>query len=289
MSLSVHRPAHLKKRYSTPGIPGRPAPPYLLNPAASTIPRPDSNGLTKRVFLIDRHPLVREWLAHVLGNESDIMLCGQAVDASAAMPGIVALGPHAIIMDLTLEEDGSVLDVIERITSRSPQTAVLVLSTHTEPHYAARLLRAGARGYISKTEPTQKIIAALRRVLQGKVYLSPAALQCLIGERAAQMVAQPSLVSAGPPSIETLSDRELEVFAMTGRGLGTRHIAALLHLSPKTIQAYHGRIKVKLQLCDANELIREAIGWTETDGKRNRRTSASRTTIKLLGRVSSPS
>ena len=200
------------------------------------------------------------------------MLCGQAVDASAAMPGIVALGPHAIIMDLTLE-DGSVLDVIERITSRSPQTAVpRAVHPHRTP-LCGSIAPRRARGYISKTEPTQKIIAALRRVLQGKVYLSPAALQCLIGERAAQMVAQPSLVAAGPPSIETLSDRELEVFAMTGRGLGTRHIAALLHLSPKTIQAYHGRIKVKLQLCDANELIREAIGWTETDGKRNRRTS----------------
>ncbi len=116
------------------------------------------------------------------------MVCGQAADASAAMPGIVALGPHAIIMDLTLE-DGSVLDVIERIICHSPKTAVLVVSAHTEAHYAARLLRAGARGYISKTEPTRKIIAALRRVLQGKVYLSPAALQYLIGGRAARMVA----------------------------------------------------------------------------------------------------
>jgi DNA-binding NarL/FixJ family response regulator len=94
---------------------------------------------------------------------------------------------------------------------------------------------------------------------------SPAALQCLIGGR----VRDPIRRSA--PSIETLSDRELEVFAMTGRGFGTRHVAALLHLSPKTIQAYHGRIKDKLQLCDANELMREAIGWVERAGKRNRR------------------
>jgi DNA-binding NarL/FixJ family response regulator len=202
----------------------------------------------------------------VLSNESDLIVCAQAADASAAMPGIVALGPHAIIMDLTLE-DGPGLDVIERIISRSPKTAVLVLSTHTEAHYAARLLRAGARGYISKTEPTRKIIAALRRVLQGKVYLSPAALQCLIGAR----VRDP--LRRGAPSIETLSDRELEVFGMTGRGLGTRHIAAILHLSPKTIQAYHGRIKDKLQLCDANELMREAIGWVEKTPNRNRRTT----------------
>ncbi len=237
-----------------------------LNLAGSTLPPPGTNGGKKRIVLVDRQPLVREWLAHALNAEADVMVCGQAADASAAMPGIVALGPHAIIMDLTLE-DGSVLDVIERIICRSPKTALLVLSTHDEAHYAARLLRAGARGCISKTEPTRKIIAALRRVLQGKVYLSPAALQCLIGRR----VREP--IRRGAPSTETLSDRELEVFAMTGRGLGTRHIAALLHLSPKTIQAYHGRIKDKLRLSDASELMREAICWVESAAKRNHRTT----------------
>jgi DNA-binding NarL/FixJ family response regulator len=172
-------------------------------------------------------------------------------------------------MDLTIE-DGSGLDVIERILSRCPNTAVLVLSTHDEAHYAARLLRAGTRGCISKTEPTRKILSALRCVLQGKLYLGPATAQSLIGGRAARVVARPSLVAVGS-SIETLSDRELEVFAMTGRGLGTRRIADALHLSPKTIQAYHGRIKAKLRLRDATELMREAIGWVEKPGKRNRR------------------
>jgi DNA-binding NarL/FixJ family response regulator len=191
------------------------------------------------------------------------MVCGQAADASAATRGIEALRPHAIIMDVTLE-DGSGLDVIERLISRSPHTAVLVLSTRDEAHYAARLLRAGARGCISKGEPTRKILAALRCVLQGKRYLSQATI--------CRLVAQPSLVAVGP-SIETLSDRELEVFAMTGRGFGTRRIADALHLSPKTIQAYHARIKAKLQLRDATELMREAIGWVEKPGKRNLRTT----------------
>ena len=239
-----------------------------LNLAGSTLPLPGTNGGRKRVFLVDRHPLVREWLAHVLNAESDVMVCGQAAAASAALRGIVALAPHAIIMDLTLE-DGSGPEVIERILSCSPKTAVLVLSTHDEPHYAARLLRAGTRGCISKSEPTRKIIGAVRCVLQGKLYLGPAAVQQVLGSSGS---------ASGPAcgrydSIATLSDRELEVFAMTGRGLGTRRIASILHLSPKTIQAYHGRIKDKLQLCDANELMREAICWVEGAANKNRRTT----------------
>jgi DNA-binding NarL/FixJ family response regulator len=246
-------------------------PPLRTGPTEKALHHPqvnpvDTHGVRKRIFLVDRHPLVREWLAHVLSQESDVMVCGHAADASAAMRGIAALGPHAIIMDLTLE-DGPGPEVIDHIISRSPNTVVLVLSAHDEANYAARLLQAGVRGCISKTEPTRKIIAALRCVLQGRVYLGPATAQSLIGGRATRLIAR------GPPSIETLSDRELEVFAMTGRGLGTRHIADILHLSPKTIQAYHGRIKDKLRLCDATELMREAICWVERAGNRTRRTN----------------
>jgi DNA-binding NarL/FixJ family response regulator len=239
--------------------------PHPLNPASITIRRPDAHGVRNRIYLVDRHPLVREWLAHVLGQESDMTVCGQATNASTAARAITALSPHAIIMDLTLE-DGAGPDVIERIIISSPKTAVLVLSTHDEAHYATRLLQAGARGYISKMEPTRKIVAALRCVLQGKLYLSPAAAQHLVGGRAGRLAA------VGPPSIETLSDRELEVFAMTGRGLGTRRIADILHLSPKTIEAYRARIKEKLRLHDASELMREAICWVEQAGKATRRT-----------------
>jgi DNA-binding NarL/FixJ family response regulator len=236
----------------------------LLNSSRSIAPPVAVNGAKRRVFLVDRQPLVREWLAFVLNQQADTMVCGQAADASAARRGIAALRPHAIIVDLTLE-DGAVLDVIERITCASPKTVVLVLSARDEIHYTHRVLRAGARGCISKTEPTRKIVAALRCVLAGKIYLSPAAAQSLIGGRDGE----PTTHSR--PSIATLSDRELEVFAMTGRGLGTRRTAAILHLSPKTIQAYHARIKAKLQLSDANELMREAIRWVESAGKPNRR------------------
>ena len=168
-------------------------------------------------------------------------------------------------MDLILD-DGSGLDLIEQILFRRPRIAILVLSAHDETYYADRVLRAGAKGYISKTEPTRKIVAALRCVLQGRVYLSRASAQCLINRRVGE------LAPCGVRPMESLSSRELEVFTMIGRGLGTRRIGGLLHLSPKTIQGYCGRIKDKLRLCDANELMREAIRWTEGPGQSNRRT-----------------
>jgi DNA-binding NarL/FixJ family response regulator len=251
-----------------------------LNAAGSTVRRTAPNGGNKRVFLIDRHPLVREWLIHALSQESDVTICGHAVDAPAAMRAIAALSPDATILDLMLE-DGSGFDVIERIISRSPRTAVLVLSSHDEPYYADRALRAGACGFVSKTEPTKKIVAALRCVLQGKRYLSPDAVQQFIGRRAREPVSRTA------PSIENLSDRELEIFAMVGRGVGTRRAAALLHLSPKTIQAYHGRIKDKLRLCDASELMHEAIRWVERTGHRSRRKNLQPdyTEISAIGNV----
>lgn len=183
------------------------------------------------------------------------------------MHTIEALRPHVVVLDLSLE-DGSGFEVIEQIISRSPNTAVLVLSTHDEPHFEDRVLQAGAQGFVSKTEPTKKIIAALRCVLHGKAYLSPAAVQRVLGSSRLPRI-RFGVPACGSCRIDALSNRELEVFAMTGRGLGTRRIADILHLSPKTIQAYHGRIKDKLQLCDANELLREAICWSERTKTRN--------------------
>ena len=210
----------------------------------------------KLVYLVDSHPLVREWLTYLLDQEPDLTVCGHAASATSALRGIASCSPHVIIMDLTFE-DGSGLDLIERVLLHLPTTAVLVLSAHDASYYADRVLRAGAKGYISKNEPTRKIVAALRCVLQGKVYLNSVGVQLLIGNRAHA----PAHDKAR--KVETLSDRELEVFAMLGRGLGPRRIAAMLHVSPKTIHTYCARIKGKLQLRDANELLREAICWIE--------------------------
>ena len=193
-------------------------------------------------------------------------VCGEAAGAVAAMRGIAVSSPHAAIVDLSFE-DGSGLNLIEQIRFHCPRTIVLVLSMYDEACYAHRVLRAGARGYISKREPTKRILAALRCVLQGKIYLSPEYAQRLMRDSIGASTSHKAW------SMETLSDREIDVFTMIGRGLGTRRIADLLHLSPKTIQAYHGRIKEKLHLRDATELLREAIHWTEGAGKRSRGTT----------------
>lgn len=210
----------------------------------------------KRIYLVDGQPMVREWLTHLLNQEPDMAVCGEAANISSAMRGIMTFNPHVAIIDLAFE-DGSGFDLIEKIILRCPRTAVLVVSMNDEAYYADRVLRAGAKGYVCKKEPTKRIIAALRRVLQGKIYLSPGTVQLLMSNRAG------ASFSKKGRAVETLSDREIEVFAMLGRGLGARRMADMLHLSPKTIYAYCARIKKKLQLRDGNELLREAIRWIE--------------------------
>ena len=213
-------------------------------------------SIPKRVYVVDRQPLVREWLTHALSKEPGVAICGQSAGAMIAMRDILAHKPDAVVMDMILD-DSSGLDLIERAVSQRPGIAVLVLSVHEEVYYADRVLRAGAKGYISKSEPTRKIVAAIRCVLQGKIYVSPAMSQGLLGRRAG------GGNGSSAELIQRLSDREMEVFEMIGRGMSTRRIAGLLHLSPKTIETYDGRIKEKLHLRDGNELLREAIRWVE--------------------------
>lgn len=210
----------------------------------------------KRIYLVDGQPLVREWFTYALNKEPDLAVCGEAANISSAMRGITASNPHVAITDLSFE-DGSGFELIEKIGLRCPRTAVLVLSMHDEVYYADRVLRAGARGYVSKKEPTRRIIVALRCILQGKIYLSSGGVQILASTRAGVSISKKGR------SVEMLSDREIEVFAMIGRGIGARRIADMLHISPKTVHAYSARIKEKMQLRDGNELLREAIRWTE--------------------------
>jgi len=132
--------------------------------------------------------MVREWFTCLLNKEPDMAVCGEAANISSALRGIMASNPHVAIIDLAFE-DGSGFELIEKIIMRCPRTAVLVVSMHDEAYYADRVLRAGARGYVSKKEPTKRIIAALRCILQGKVYLSPGTVQLLMGNRARALLA----------------------------------------------------------------------------------------------------
>ena len=214
----------------------------------------------RSVFLVDDHPLVREWLANLIQQQPDLVVCGEAATRAQALRAISELKPNVAIVDIALK-DSSGLELIKDLTEACPDIAVLVLSMHDESHYAERALRAGAKGYIMKRETTRKVIAAIRQVLDGKLYISDAVAAAM----AAQFVSAKNLPAGSP--VEKLSDRELEVFEMLGEGRGTRQIAEALGVSVKTVQAYCARMKEKLHLSGATELLREAVRWNERHQK----------------------
>jgi DNA-binding NarL/FixJ family response regulator len=207
---------------------------------------------------VDDHPLVREWLTNLIHQQADLGVCGEAESGPEAMRAIVHLKPDVAIVDIALK-DSSGIELIKDLKRSCPSVAVLVLSMHEESHYAERALRAGARGYIMKRETTRKVIAAIRQVLQGKLAVS----EDIATTMAAQFVEGKTLATHSP--VEQLSDRELEVFELLGQGRGTRQIAETLRVSVKTVQAYCGRIKEKLNLASATELLREAVRWHESN------------------------
>lgn len=210
-----------------------------------------------KVFLVDDHPLVREWLTNLINQLPDLTVCGEAATAAEALTGIEASLPDIAIVDLSLKE-GSGLDLIKSVKLRMPQTAVIVLSMHDEQYYAERTMRAGARGYVMKGEVASDILAAMREVLAGRIYLSPR-----MREVFAERFVDGNVPSLRSP-VETLSDRELQVFQLLGQGIETRRVAQKLNVSIKTVQAYCARIKDKLQLSNASELLREAVRWTDS-------------------------
>jgi DNA-binding NarL/FixJ family response regulator len=211
-----------------------------------------------RIFVVDDHPLVRESLRNLLNQQLDLSVCGEAEDAPRALSAIIAQKPHVAVVDLSLKT-GSGMDLIKDLKVHCPRVAIVVLSMHDENLYAERVLRAGARGYVMKRETTKNILAAIRRVLGGGVYVSEA-----FSDVMAERLVTGRPIQPGPTSlVEQLSDRELEVFRSLGIGKGTSQIASDLHLSPKTVQAYCARIKVKLGLANAHELMREAVRFVE--------------------------
>ena len=210
-----------------------------------------------KVFLVDDHPLVREHLTALIQAEPDLLVCGEAADAPAALSLIAQKAPDLVILDISLRHSNG-LELIKDCKERWPKLPVLVLSMHDEMLYAERSLRAGALGYITKEEATVNILSAIRRVLSGQVYLS----EPMAGRMMRKMVGGDREVLGSP--LEVLTDRELEVFQMLGRGLGTRQVAEELHLGIKTVESYRARIKEKLQLADGNQLLQHAIQWVQS-------------------------
>lgn len=209
------------------------------------------------IVIVDDHPLVRKGLAMSLDQEVNLEVCGQAATAEEGLELIDEKDPDLAILDISLP-GMSGLDMVKQLQSRDPEQLILVLSRHDEKLYAERLIRAGARGYVMKLEGTEVIIQAIREVLGGRIFLSDE-----INDRLLRSVAEGGSASVGEAPINTLSDREIEVYELIGRGLGTREIAERLDISIKTVESYRSRIKKKLNITNASQLVRHAVRWVE--------------------------
>jgi len=209
-----------------------------------------------RVFLVDDHPLVRQALRDAMRHERDLEVCGEADDRDEALKGIAAALPDLAIVDLRLRtSDG--LELIRDLRDQHPKVLSLVLSMQDESMTAERAVRAGARGYVSKQEAPRKIMEAVRKVLGGEIYWSEKAAAHI-----ASKIASPSAATRGV--MDELSERELQVFELIGRGRSTNQIAESLHIDISTVETYRARIKEKLGLKDGSELLQTAIRWCLT-------------------------
>ena len=211
----------------------------------------------KRIFLVDDHTILREGLATLINQSTDLSVCGEASTADEALAKISTAKPDLAVVDLSLPETGG-LELLRLLKLRHPELPTLVLSMHDESVYAKRALRAGAKGYIMKHEAISEVQEAIRRVLEGGLYVSRRVSDWLV-----QAAVQARSGREAHP-INGLSDREFEVFEMIGRGLGTSEIARQLHLSVKTIETYQAKLKEKLDLADAAKLFQFALRWIES-------------------------
>lgn len=206
-----------------------------------------------RVFIVEDHPIVRRGITDLIDQQSDLMVCGETGDASAAIEQLTILQPDLAVIDLSLE-NGHGLWLIEQVRLASLPTRMLVFSMHDEALFAERVLRAGAMGYLHKHESPERLLAAVRDILAGQLAISPAIAGRLLHR-----------VTAGETGfddpLQTLTNRELQIFGMIGEGMPTKSIAARLRLSRKTVEAHRERIKGKLNLSNSTELSRRAVQW----------------------------
>lgn len=210
------------------------------------------------VLIVDDHPLVRQGLAMLINKSPDLRVIGQAADTQGALALMAEQEPEVAVIDLSLA-GGSGLDLLKEIGRRHPSVLTLVLTMHDELFYAERALRAGSRGYVMKGEETDEVLEAIRQVRKGEIYVSEHLRSTLV-----QRAAEPG-PNAPTSAVESLSDRELEVFELVGRGQPTREIAKQLSVSVKTVETHRHRIKEKLGLRSGTEMVRYAIRWVERE------------------------
>lgn len=210
----------------------------------------------KRVLLVDDHPIMRHGLAQLIRAEGGLAICGEAGSARDGLAAVGKLKPDLVIIDLTLPDKNGI-ELLKDIQALHPGTLCLVLSMHDESLYAERALRAGARGYIMKEAAADHLVTAARKVLDGGIYVSDGMASRMLE----QVAGQRSKTNAA--GVDTLTDRELEVFEMIGRGTATKVIAAHLNISVRTVEAHRAHIKDKLGISDGAALVRQAVQWVE--------------------------
>ncbi|MBV9008924.1 MAG: response regulator transcription factor [Verrucomicrobia bacterium] len=218
----------------------------------------DESG-KRRIFIVDDHPLVREGLANIINQQPDLETCGEAEDSAEALARVAESRPDLALVDISLKNDSG-LDLVKKLKAEYQDLAVVVLSMHDETFYAERALRAGASGYVMKRESTTGLLDAIRRALQGSVFLSDTMVNVL-----AKRLHAGGDAMADP--VQALSDRELEIFRLVGEGRGSAQIAEDLHISIKTVQAYCARAKDKLGIGSMVELTRMAIRWHDAQSQ----------------------
>lgn len=211
-----------------------------------------------RLFLVDGHPITRQGVRMLVERESDLVVCGEAGSAAGAMDLIPKAAPDLAIIEIALKTTSG-LELMKNIKAVLPELPVLIMSIHDESLYAERALRAGAKGYIMKREASEKILVAIRRVLSGELYLSERMKERMLH----RLVKSPHEDVVF--TIDTLSDREMEVFQLIGNGFSTRQVAAKLNLSVKTIDSYREHLKLKLRLEKGADLVRYAIQWARSE------------------------
>jgi DNA-binding NarL/FixJ family response regulator len=213
----------------------------------------------RRVLIVDDHPIFRDGISQLINHEADLRVCGGVASAPQALSAVEELRPDIVIVDISIQGTNGI-ELMKSIRAQHPALPVLVLSMHDENIYAERALRAGARGYIMKAAPSEKVIEAIHRILDGGMYLSEA----MHGQLLTTFFAGRGQ-KGGASAIEQLSDRELEVFRALGEGKGTREIAEAFNLSVKTVETHRAHIKDKLKIRTATELIRAAVEWVSRE------------------------
>lgn len=220
--------------------------------------KPTTTDKRTRILLVDDHAVVRFGMAQLIQKEKDLLVCGEAESAGRALDAITTLKPDLVIADISLK-DSSGLELMRNIRAQYPKLPVLVVSTHDETVYAEVAFRAGALGYLMKSDALDNVVTAIRRVLSGNIYVSDA-----LGARMLQQQVR-GRTDVQTTAVAGLSDRELEVFRLIGQWKKTSEIASELHLSIKTIEYYREQIKVKLNLKNGAELMHYATAWMQRE------------------------